>query len=184
MKYLTTLLLIFFINILTINAQHSISGKIIDTENNPLPFANVVLYKIGNKANPKGTVSTDTGFYEIKNIDLGKYQLEISMLGFQTQKIKEIDLSSDKTFNFTLKEESQTLNEVVIKSKRPVIKQTAEKLIVDLEKSEMINTNLQDVMRKISGVLVTNNGISIAGNNGVRILIKDKTTAYINMEKE
>ena len=48
----------------------------------------------------------------------------------------------------------------------------------------MINTNLQDVMRKIPGVLVTNNGISIAGNNGVRILIKDKTTAYINMEKE
>jgi len=182
MKFLTTLLLIFFINVLTINAQHTISGKIIDTENNPLTFANVVLYKIGNKANPKGTVSTDTGFYEIKNIDSGKYQLEISMLGFQTQKIKEIDLSSDKTFNFTLKEESQTLNEVVIKSKRPVIKQTAEKLIVDLEKSEMINTNLQDVMRKIPGVLVTNNGISIAGNNGVRILINGKTTAYMDVE--
>ena len=182
MKFLTTLLLIFFINVLTINAQHTISGKIIDTENNPLTFANVVLYKIGSKATPKGTVSTDTGFYEIKNLASGKYQLEISMLGFETQKVIEFDLSSNKTFNFTLKEESQTLNEVVIKSKRPVIKQTAEKLIVDLEKSEMINTNLQDVMRKIPGVLVTNNGISIAGNSGVRILINGKTTEYMDVE--
>ncbi|MEN8881275.1 MAG: outer membrane beta-barrel protein [Polaribacter sp.] len=182
MKFLTTLLLIFFINVLTINAQHTISGKIIDTENNPLTFANIVLYKIGSKATPKGTVSTDTGFYEIKNLASGKYQLEISMLGFETQKVKEFDLSSNKTFNFTLKEESQTLNEVVIKSKRPVIKQTAEKLIVDLEKSEMINTNLQDVMRKIPGVLVTNNGISIAGNSGVRILINGKTTVYMDVE--
>ena len=46
----------------------------------------------------------------------------------------------------------------------------------------MINTNLQDVMRKIPGVLVTNNGISIAGNRGVRILINGKTTAYMDVE--
>ena len=63
-----------------------------------------------------------------------------------------------------------------------MIRQTAEKLIVDLEKSEMINTNLQDVMRKIPGVLVTNNGISIAGNRGVRILINGKTTEYMDVE--
>lgn len=70
----------------------------------------------------------------------------------------------------------------MVKNKRPIIKQTAEKLIVDLEKSKMINTNLQDVMRKIPGVLVTNNGISIAGNRGVQILINGKTTEYMDVE--
>ena len=104
------------------------------------------------------------------------------MLGFKTQNIDEFTLNENKTFNITLKEESQTLNEVVIKSKRPIIKQTAEKLIVDLENSEMINTNLQDVMRKVPGVLVTNNGISIAGNSGVRILINGKTTEYMDVD--
>ena len=46
----------------------------------------------------------------------------------------------------------------------------------------MTNTNLQDVMRKVPGVLVTNNGISIAGNRGVRILINNKTTEYMDVE--
>ena len=37
---------------------------------------------------------------------------------------------------------------LVINYKRPIIKQTAEKLIVDLEQSAMVNTNLQDVIKK------------------------------------
>lgn len=172
----------FFFGILTTFSQHKISGKIVDKQNQPLPFANIVLYKIGEEANPNGTVSNNDGIYNFDKIASGKYKLEFSMLGFETQKIAEFDLNEHKTFNITLKEESQVLNEVVVKSKRPVIKQTAEKLIVDLEKSEMINTNLQDVMRKVPGVLVTNNGISIAGNRGVRILINGKTTEYMDVE--
>ncbi|MFK8059889.1 MAG: TonB-dependent receptor [Polaribacter sp.] len=182
MKYFTTNLFILFFGILSTFSQHKINGKIVDEENQPLPFANIILYEIGSKENPKGTVSNDNGRYSFDKVASGKYKIEISMLGFETQKIKEFELNSNKIFNITLKEESTTLNEVVIKSKRPVIRQTAEKLIVDLEKSEMINTNLQDVMRKIPGVLVTNNGISIAGNRGVRILINGKTTEYMDVE--
>ncbi|MEO9570667.1 MAG: TonB-dependent receptor [Polaribacter sp.] len=182
MKLFTTTIFILLFGVLASFSQHAISGKIVDEQNTPLPFANIVLYEIGSKENPKGTVSDDKGEYKLENISSGKYKIEISMLGFETQIIKEFNLNTNKIFNFTLKEESQTLNEIVIKSKRPVIKQTAEKLIVDLEKSEMTNTNLQDVMRKIPGVLVTNNGISIAGNRGVRILINGKTTEYMDVE--
>lgn len=181
MRFLTTTLLLFF-GILTAMGQHSISGKIVDEQNQPLPYANIILYKIGEEANPKGTVSDDDGNYSFKSIASGKYRMAISTIGFKTEKIKEFQLNSSKTFNVTLKEESQTLDEVVVKAKRPVIKQTAEKLVVDLEKTEMLNSNLQDVMRKVPGVLVTNNGITIAGKGGVRILINGKTTEYMDVE--
>ena len=52
-------------------------------------------------------------------------------LGGGTKKIEKFKLDSNKTFNATLAEETQTLNEVVVKSKRPVIRQTAEKLVVE-----------------------------------------------------
>lgn len=182
MKFFTTSIFIFFFGISATFSQHEISGKIVDEQNQPIPFANIVLYKTGDKENPKGAVSDDNGLYKLENIILGNYKIEVSVLGFKTQKIEEFKLNSNKTLNINLIEETQTLNEVVVKSKRPVIKQTAEKLIVNLENSEMINTNLQDVMRKIPGVLVTNNGISIAGNRGVRILINGKTTEYMDVE--
>ena len=182
MKPTITTVLLLFLGLFSASAQNTISGKIVDEQNQSLPFANIILHEIGSKENTKGVISDDKGEYKLENISSGKYKIEISMLGFETQNIKEFELNSNKTFNITLKEESQLLNEVVVKSKRPVIKQTAEKLIVDLEKSEMTNTSLQDVMRKIPGVLVTNNGISIAGNRGVRILINGKTTEYMDVE--
>ena len=182
MKLFTNIFFIFFFGISSMLAQHTIRGKIIDDQQQSLPFVNIILYTINNESNPKGTVSNNTGNYILENITSENYRMEISMLGFETYKIKEFELKSNKVFNITLKEESQILNEIKIKSKRPVIRQTAEKLIVDLEKSNMINTSLQDVMRKVPGVLVTNNGISIAGNRGVRILINGKTTEYMNVE--
>jgi hypothetical protein len=182
MKPFSICFFILILGVLNSFSQHSISGKIIDQQNQSLAFANIVIEEIGDKKNPTGTVSTDDGDYILENISSGKYTIEVSMLGFETQKINKVEINSDKTINITLKEESQLLNEIVVKSKRPVIKQTAEKLIVDLEKSEMTNTNLQDVMRKVPGVLVTNNGISIAGNRGVRILINGKTTEYMDVQ--
>ena len=182
MKTYLTLTFLFLLGLFSIQSQNSIRGKIIDSENQPLAYANIVLYAIDTEKNPSGVVSDDKGNYLFENIPNGKYKIEVSMLGFETNKIEAFQLNGNKVFNVNLKEESQTLNEVVVKSKRPVIRQTAEKLIVDLEKSEMINTNLQDVMRKIPGVLVTNNGISIAGRSDVRILINGKTTDYMDID--
>ncbi len=181
MKTLTTIFLLFII-VLTTHAQYNITGKIVDSQKKPLAYTNVILYRIDNTKQPLGSISDENGNYSIKNIDEGKYKITVTTLGFKTEKIKDFELNSDKTLNFTLKEESQTLSEVVVKSTRPVIKQTAEKLVVDLEKTEMLNANLQDVMRKVPGVLVTNNGITIAGKGGVRILINGKTTEYMDVE--
>ena len=139
MKSIITSLFVLILGISNSFSQYSISGKIIDEQNQSLPFANIVIEEIGNKKTPTGTVSTDNGDYLLENVASGKYTIEISMLGFETQKIDEVEINSNKIINITLKEESQLLNEIVVKSKRPIIKQTAEKLIVDLEQSEMIN---------------------------------------------
>ncbi|SED19863.1 Outer membrane receptor proteins, mostly Fe transport [Tenacibaculum sp. MAR_2009_124] len=182
MKNLITVIIIF-IGIFASYGQHTVEGTVTDDNNIPIPFANVILHFQQEKnRTPKGEITNDQGQFKFSNIQKGIYQLEISVLGFKIEKSDTFSLESKKTFNFTLKEENQTLSEVEIKIKRPVIKQTAEKLIVDLEKTEMINSNLQDVMRKVPGILVTNNGISVAGKSGVRILINGKTTEYMDVD--
>jgi len=182
MKSTTLLILFFFVSLNFCHAQHTITGKINDEQNQSLPFANIILHKKGESSIIKGVVSDDKGNYIFEKVITGSYYIEVSMLGFETKKSEEFKLTEDKNIHFQLKEESQTLDEVIVKSKRPVIKQTAEKLVVDLEKSEMINSSLQDIMKKVPGVLVTNNGISIAGNTGVRILINGKTTEYMDVD--
>jgi len=181
MKYSTlSILLLFVMN--PIIAQSIISGRVTDDFKTPLPFANIILQQKGNDGFIQGVISDDDGAYIFEDIEDGTYWIEVSVLGFKVKKTEEFELLKNKITDFFLEEEVQSLNEVVVKSKRPIIRQTAEKLVVDLENSEMINTSLQDVMRKVPGVLVTNNGISIAGNSGVRILINGRTTEYMDVQ--
>ncbi|CAL2104937.1 Outer membrane receptor protein involved in Fe transport [Tenacibaculum sp. 190524A02b] len=182
MQYPTTFLLFLFLGSFSLQAQHSITGKVTDENNLAIPYANIILNSISKTATPKGVISDENGNYSFNNIPQNNYQLEVYVLGFQLKKSAPFNLSEDKKLDFILKEESQTLNEVEITAKRPIIKQTAEKLIVDLQKSDMVNANLQDVVKRIPGVLVTNNGINFAGRTDVRILINGKTTHYMDVK--
>jgi outer membrane receptor protein involved in Fe transport len=177
------LTLLFIFSSLTASLAQSVKGTINDQDNLPQPFANIIIYNAGDNTPVTGAVSDDNGQYEFTSLEKGQYIIEASLLGFKTEKTESFELKAEtKTYNFTLKEEAQALGEVVIKSKRPVIRQTAEKLIVDIEKSEMINTNLQDVIKRVPGIILTNNGISYAGQSNIRILINGKTTDYMDMD--
>ncbi|TCI94276.1 outer membrane beta-barrel protein [Tenacibaculum sp. M341] len=182
MKILKLLSICLFIYTNISYAQYSISGTVTDAQKEALPFANIILYEKGKESTPKGVVSDDNGTYSFNNLKKGTYKIEVSMLGFTKETIQFFDLTSNKTFNLILKEQNQSLDEVVVKSKRPVIKQTAEKLVLNLENSELLSNNLQDVVKSIPGVIVTNNGISFAGRSDIRILINGKTTDYMDTD--
>ena len=173
--------LIFLLVLFSANAQNTISGTIKESNNRVLEFANVILYDADAKNVITGVISNEKGIYLFEDVANGKYYIEVSTLGFKTNKSDVFEFQNEKTLDFTLEEETQVLNEVVVKAKRPVIRQTAEKLVVDLAQSEMINSNLEDVIKRVPGLLVTNNGINFAGRSDVRILINGKTTDYMDM---
>ena len=82
MNYFSTCFFIFMFGILNSFSQHTISEKIIDEQNQSLPFANIVIEEIGNKKTLTGTVSSDNGDYLLENVASGKYTIEIFMLSF------------------------------------------------------------------------------------------------------
>jgi len=183
MNKIILLIVFLFLKMFFSYGQNTIKGNIIDDQKITIPFANVILYK--DKKLITGVVSNNVGNYQFDNIANGKYWLEVSVLGFKTVKSEPFELSAKNSVqknDFTLKEEAQSLNEVVLTSKRPTIRQTAEKLIVNFENTEMVSTNLEDVMKRIPGVIVTNNGVSYAGQSGIRILINGKSTDYMDMQ--
>lgn len=182
MKQLHILFFFLIFGLISIQAQNSITGHITDTDNTPVSFANVILYKDKVETPLIAVPSAQDGSYLFGDVEAGIYQVEVSMLGFETKKSKSValtDSSGTITLDFSLTLEQ--LDEIVITTKKPVIRQTAEKMIVDLENSEMINSNLQDVMKKIPGIIVSNGNINYAGQGNIRILINGKSTNYMDM---
>lgn len=178
----TILVLVFALFSLTTTAQYTIDGTVRDENNIPLTFANVLVYKDAQETPITAMATNEQGAYIFENLEAGTYQLEVSMLGFKTKKSEKYVLSdaqSMQNINFSLALDQ--LDEVVITAKKPIIKQTAEKIIVDISASSMINTNVQDVMKKIPGVIVNNGNLNYAGQSNIRILINGKSTDYMDI---
>lgn len=102
----TTLLLLFFT---TIQAQTSISGKVIDVSGNPIKDANVSI--VGTT---KGASTNANGEYSIGGLLVKKYYVHISYLGYASQTIQVQLNAGNNSLNFTLDELSSQLDEVIV----------------------------------------------------------------------
>jgi hypothetical protein len=113
------ILFLLVLNLLISNAQNltqTIRGKVVDKETQgSLPSATVVI----EGTNPLLGTATDTsGYFIIKGVPLGRYNLKVSFLGYEQLIINEVLIGSGKevVLNVELKESLKNLDEVVIKS--------------------------------------------------------------------
>ncbi|KAF2328153.1 TonB-dependent receptor [Flavobacterium ginsenosidimutans] len=87
----------------------SISGKVVDKNGLALPGASVRVIETANAA-----VSDFDGNYSF-SLEAGTYSIEVSYVSFQTQKITDIKVAeSDVALNVILKDDSESLDEVVV----------------------------------------------------------------------
>ena len=108
---LTLILLIFSLDAFS---QGSISGRIFNpVNNNPVPFANVLVMET-----ELGAISDEDGFYEIKNVPPGLYNVRASFVGYKTATAYEIQVTQSRPvqLDFELREDASELSEIVVDS--------------------------------------------------------------------
>jgi hypothetical protein len=111
--FLFTFLIAFSSNLLAQTKKFSISGEVRDVQNGEDLIGAVI-----SVPSLKVGVSTNAyGFYSL-SLEPGNYEVEISYVGYQTQKIK-IELNQNIRLPVSLKVKEKELNEVVVKTDKP-----------------------------------------------------------------
>jgi hypothetical protein len=128
MRYLQYILFIGLIQNAITHAVHaqSVSGIITEaTTGSPLELANVFL------ANSSiGDVSDKVGFYDINNIPLGRYDIIVSVIGYEKEKVKiSITKSINITIDFKLEKKVIELPDVTVSVNPSVRKRQLKKFI-------------------------------------------------------
>ncbi|MCB0382410.1 MAG: TonB-dependent receptor [Psychroserpens sp.] len=152
----------------------SVSGTVIDAENNPIEFANVIILSEDESEVLKGTSTDENGYFNIVNLDSSTFILKITYLGFDdfNQKIilrGDLDLQS-----IQLIEISESLDEISIIAKKPTIKREADRLVFNIEKTALVEGNMLQVLKSTPGVLVIGDDITVKNSS---------PTVYINNRK-
>jgi hypothetical protein len=123
MKKIVSILFVSFFIFCSARAQTQsgeLSGRITDEKGQGIPFANVAVKKNGVLIT--GATTDFDGFYTIKPLDPGKYDVEVSVVGYSTSLTREITIGADRitTHNVKMKEGIE-IDVVEIVWKRPLI---------------------------------------------------------------
>lgn len=97
--------------------RQTIKGVVKDVASGSyIPYANVIL---SNADLQTGTTSDSLGYFYFRNIPIGRYDIQVSYLGYEPAAMKEVLLTSAKEVNceIALAENTQKLDEVVVRAK-------------------------------------------------------------------
>lgn len=146
-----------------------LSGKITDENGEGLPFANVALEKNGVLIT--GSSTDFDGYFTIKPIDPGSYDVKVSALGYGSKLIQGVRISSDKitTLDETMNVESELIEGVeIVAYKVPLIDKddNSTKSTITAEEIKSLPTrNVQSIASTSAGVYQADEGkgVSIKG---------------------
>nr|WP_299036150.1 TonB-dependent receptor [uncultured Tenacibaculum sp.] len=165
---------LFLVGISAVYAQNSLSGKITDTNNQPLLGVEIYSDQLH-----KGTITNEDGTYNLQNIPNGKVTFNFSFLGFKTI-AKEFHFNNENiSFDVQLEESIFKIDEVIIST--PFNKLQSENVMkVERLSARAIQktgaTTLSEGITNIAGVSQISTGASIGkpvirGLSGNRVLV-------------
>jgi len=114
-QIILAILLLLFCSSLFAGTTGKLAGRVKDENGKPVPFANVIL-----EGTTIGSQSESDGKYIIINIPPGIYTVIFSQMGFQHQKIKNVEIKADETTiqNVTMTTTAVTIDGFVVKENK------------------------------------------------------------------
>ena len=159
------LVLVIIFSSLYSQQKASLSGKITDAKTGePLPGVNVVI-----KGTYYGAASDINGNYNIKELNPGIYNIEISLIGYKLVQYTGVKFNpgEKKILNIKMEETVLTLDkDVVVIGEKPLlnVEETSSKKTISKEDIEVsLVENVKDVVTQQTGIVYENNAVYIRG---------------------
>ncbi|WP_339622993.1 TonB-dependent receptor [uncultured Winogradskyella sp.] len=154
----------------------SVIGKVADTLQNPLPYANILAIPKVDNQDVKFAITEKDGSYRLGLIKNQTYELTVSYLGYKPQTLTITTTNQDLVKNFILKENPNQLDEVTITYTPPI---TVKKDTITYDVTKFVTgeeRKLRDALKKLPGVEVDREGnVMVNGKKVTKVLVENKT---------
>ncbi|MEM6735040.1 MAG: TonB-dependent receptor [Bacteroidota bacterium] len=160
-------------------AQGTISGGIIDDEDQKVSFATVMLFGASDSTLVKGQISDVDGKFTFSQISEGNYFVESNFVGYEKLTSRSFYFDGRSKMElpiFTMRTSPEQLQEIVIETERELIEVQPDKTVFNVEGSINAKGNTAlELLRRSPGVIVDNNeNLLIQGKSGVLVYIDGK----------
>ena len=178
---LLSLLIVFFMGTTMLFAQGELSGKVVDEKGEAIPFATITVEKEG--ALVTGGKTDFDGFFTIKPIAAGTYDVKVSNIGYSSYLSKGVRVGTDRNTELPtikLKVETTNLQVVeIVEYKVPLIDKEdvgTKNTITQDEIKNLPTRNVESIASTSAGVYQSDEG----GGLNVRGTRENGTAYYID----
>jgi outer membrane receptor protein involved in Fe transport len=168
------------------NGNGKISGTVIDAESNaPVEFATIALFDAAAAKVVNGAVADAKGKFLISKIADGTYNVVVSFIGYEDQKINNIKLEGKNNHVnlgvIKLSTGTKVLGEVVVEGKKDLIEERVDRTIYNAENDATARGgDATDVLKRVPLLSVDLDGnVSLRGSNSVQVLINNKPSTIV-----
>ena len=164
------LILLLFCTGLRASAQ-SVSGKVLDENKKPIPYANVIILSAKDSTFIAGTTTADDGSFNFKEVTVGNI-LKASFVGYEPFTTV---LSNQGNLTIVLKEDAKMMKEVVVKGNAPLHKMTTEGIQTNIENTILSKLGTcEDVLAHVPGLTKKKDGYEVFGRGTPIIYINGR----------
>ncbi|KDN55054.1 TonB-dependent receptor [Flavobacterium seoulense] len=168
-----------------LQAQNTLSGKLTDTQNQPIPGVSVYLPELH-----KGTTTDTQGKYSFKNLPNGNFRIAFTYVGFKTVNQLVEKLTKETVLNIQMEEAVMEIDEVIVST--PFNKMQSQN-VMKVEHESIKNlqqkgtSTLIEGLATIPGVSQISTGTSIGkpvirGLSGNRVLVYSQGVRLENQQ--
>ena len=155
-----------------------INGQVLEQgSGQPVEFATVMLIKAADQQAVDGTSTLEDGSFSLSAAP-GQYELEVSFIGFEAQRVKNVQVTNANVDLGIIKlgENSALLDEVVVRAEKSTTEFHLDKRVFNVGKDlSSTGASALEVLNNVPSVNVSIEGqISLRGSAGVQILINGK----------
>lgn len=155
-----------------------VSGTVVDGQSNqPIEYANIVIYRWKDSTVANGTVTNAEGKFTVDKLMNGRYFMKVSYIGYATKRFDSLTVrpgnASFEYASIKLTPKNVNMGEVVIRSEKETMSFNLDKKVYNVDKN-MANSGgtAVEVVQNIPAVQVDADGaVSVRGNSNITVLV-------------
>ncbi|MFV8225691.1 TonB-dependent receptor domain-containing protein [Christiangramia aquimixticola] len=160
--------------------KYTITGKVMDDELQvPLEYATITLQNVNKPSQVTGGVTNIDGIFEVE-VAGGTYNVSVEFISYKSKNFNNLQIDKDRDLGtIFLGMDSENLDEVVVRAETTQVEVRLDKKIYNIGKDlTTAGGTVSDALNNVPSVTVDiDGGISLRGNENVKILINGKPSA-------
>lgn len=164
-------------------SQGTITGKITDEQEQPLPNASVAVYDSDQEKVITGASSQQDGSFEIE-VDPGSYVLKVTFISYKPE-IREIEVGPGETTDvgtLTMNATAESLGDIFVRAESSEIEMGFDRRVFNVGQDiTSLGGSAVQVLNNVPSISTDIDGnISLRGNESVRVLINGKPSSMVS----